>query len=240
MDFEIISTNIAAYSADAIVLPANSKLKEGSGASTAIFKAAGRIRLAKACNKIGFCEMGFAVPTAAYDLDADFIIHTVVPKWIDGEHNEYELLCSAYLSALKLADYLKCESIAFPLLASGNNKFNFDLAFEIAKQSFDDFNGENLKKITLVLYGDRVVSTIRAKGYDVIVIPENLESEKKKAEKSKKWKQHWDTSKEIAGDYIDDIMTKAEDFMSDPENRKKILNAAGIILVKAIKAAQEQ
>ncbi len=91
-----------------------------------------------------------------------------------------------------------------------------------------------------MLYGDRVVSTIRAKGYDVIVIPENLESEKKKAEKSKKWKQHWDTSKEIAGDYIDDIMTKAEDFMSDPENRKKILNAAGIILVKAIKAAQEQ
>lgn len=32
-------------------------------------------------------------------------------KWIDGEHNEYDLLSSAYISALNIADVMGCESI---------------------------------------------------------------------------------------------------------------------------------
>lgn len=68
--------------------------------------------------------VGMAVQTSGYDLKTEFIIHAVVPSWIDGEHNEYELLSADYRSSLEIADRMKCQSIAFPLLASGNNGFD--------------------------------------------------------------------------------------------------------------------
>ena len=54
---------------------ANAVLKEGSGASTAIFEAAGRRKLAQACKKIGSCPVGSAVSTLAFNLKAKYIIH---------------------------------------------------------------------------------------------------------------------------------------------------------------------
>ena len=52
MEFTIVNNNIAMMHASAIVLPANSMLIEGAGASTAIFEAAGREKLTRACYKI--------------------------------------------------------------------------------------------------------------------------------------------------------------------------------------------
>lgn len=120
MEFKILKGNIVDAKVDAIVLPANTKLKEGSGVSKAILKAAGRKPLTKARKEIGFCEMGSAVPTLGYELSAKYIIHAVVPKWIDGDYGEYDTLSSAYASALDVADVMECKSIAFPLLVSGN------------------------------------------------------------------------------------------------------------------------
>ena len=58
MKFEIVKSNIINIPADAVVLPANTSLKEGSGASRAIFEAAGRKKLTQACKEIGYCEVG--------------------------------------------------------------------------------------------------------------------------------------------------------------------------------------
>lgn len=110
MQFEVVKTNIVNIVADAIVLPANKSLKEGSGTSRAIFEAAGRKALTKACDKIKHCETGNAVPTLAFDLSAKYIIHAVVPRWVEGESGEYDLLSSAYLSSLNIADIMGCES----------------------------------------------------------------------------------------------------------------------------------
>ncbi len=168
MNFEVVRANIVNISADAIVLPANEYLKEGSGASTAIFNAAGRSKLTKACAQIGHCDIGSAVPTPAFDLNAKYIIHASVPKWKDGEHNEYGLLSSAYLTSLKLADIMVCKSIAFPLLASGNNGFDRLLAFQIAERSINEFVGENIKDIILVVYDENTECFVRSQGYNVM------------------------------------------------------------------------
>lgn len=40
--------------------------------------------------------MGSAVPTLGYNLPAKYIIHAVVPRWIDGMHNEYDLLSTTF------------------------------------------------------------------------------------------------------------------------------------------------
>lgn len=169
MKFEIVEANIVDLAADAIILPANEKLREGSGASTAIFQAAGRRELMAACRKIGHCETGSAVPTSAFHLkDLNYIIHAVVPKWKDGKHNEYEMLSSAYMSALYIADEMKCREIAFPLLAAGNNGFDTELAFEVAHDSVNSFQGKNLNTAILVLYGSRLASKLEQQGYTVI------------------------------------------------------------------------
>ena len=171
MEIQFYSGDISEFSADAIVLPANENLREGSGSSEAIFKAAGRQELTQACAKIGHCDVGHAVPTQAFHLNANFIIHAVVPRWIDGQHNEYDLLCSAYLSSLYLADTMSCSTIAFPLLASGNNRFDRSIALEIAVQCIESFNGRNLKKACVVLFGDRTIAFVKDKGYEVTPAP---------------------------------------------------------------------
>ena len=169
----VIRGNILNVLSEAIVLPANTALREGSGVSTAIFQAAGRKQLTEACRKIGSCEEGRAVVTPGFDLKADYIIHTVVPRWIDGQHGEYERLCASYLAALNAADILGCTSISFPLLGAGNNGYDLDLAFEIAHQTMRQFEGHALKTIYLVIYGERAAELVSGKGVNYVELPEN-------------------------------------------------------------------
>jgi len=73
-NFTVVRANIVNLNIDTVVLPANEQLHEGSGASRAIFKAAGRMSLTKACKEIGHCNMGSAVPTLGYNLKSKYII----------------------------------------------------------------------------------------------------------------------------------------------------------------------
>ena len=229
MNFTVVRGNIVNVSADAIVLPANEKLKEGPETSKAIFDAAGRSKLSKACAEIGHCDTGSAVPTPAFDLDAKYIIHAAVPKWKGGDQDEYGLLSSAYLTSLKLADIMHCESIAFPLLASGNNGFDRALAFQIAQKSIHEFEGENLKKVTLVVYGENAECFMRSQGYDVTVIAETKHTPKIQIS-------------DEASKIIEDGLKAARNWLKDENNIKKLLetglNIALIVLAKGGKGAK--
>ena len=226
MKFKIIKANIVDVASDAIVLPANEALKEGSGTSKAIFTAAGRKELTKACKELGHCSTGSAIPTLAYNLSSKYIIHAVVPKWIDGEHSEYDLLSSAYLASLNIAEVMGCESVAFPLLASGNNGFDKQLAVRIAEESIKSFEGVNLKKVFLVVYGDTMETYMKSLGYNVLVIPAHV----KMNDKDKQKKLIAD-GKDVAQDILEAQLEKAIEWIKKPENQK-ILFEAGIAVFK--------
>lgn len=226
MEFDILGGNIATVSSDAIVLPANSSLKEGSGASEAIFEAAGRKKLAHACEKIGCCYVGGAVPTQAFNLKAKYIIHAVVPHWNDGDHDEYNMLCSAYLSSLNLAEELKCKTIAFPLLASGNNGFDLELAFEIAKKSIEGFRGTTLEKAVLVVYGYRITTLLQEKGYIIQPIPDCIEALINQDERKENRHHIAEEAKKIGKKVQEDLINKAVQWIGIKENREKIYDAA--------------
>ena len=68
-----------------------------------------------------------------------YIIHTVGPAWIDGNHDEREILHSCYEKSLNLAAELSCRSIAFPLIATGSYGFPKDEALQIALAEIDKF-----------------------------------------------------------------------------------------------------
>ena len=88
MPFQIIRNDITKVKADAIVNTANPKPRVGRGTDSAIYEAAGEELLLAARQQIGEIAPGKAVQTEAFGLDANFIIHTVGPSWIDGEHGE--------------------------------------------------------------------------------------------------------------------------------------------------------
>ena len=236
MKFSVVKANIVNLNVDAIVLPANEQLREGSGASRAIFKAAGRMALTKACKEIGHCNMGSAVPTLGYNLKSKYIIHAVVPRWVDGEHGEYDLLSSAYLASLNIAEIMRCESVAFPLLASGNNGFDKELAIQIAKESIGQFEGETLKQVYLVVFDDSVEILMRMQGFDVTVPSEQLAINEKKAEQRAKFQQLFADGKDVAQQALDDHVHKALEWLKEEENQEKLLNwgvaIAQLVLLK--------
>lgn len=223
MEFRIERANIVKVTADAIVLPANETLTCTSekGAYGAIFKAVGKEKLERACKEVlreqgkESCAIGSAVVTPAFGLRAGYIIHAVVPRWEGGEYEEYSKLCSAYLSALALADHLKCDSIAFPLLASGLKKFNKKLAIQAAAECFKSFQGENLEKIILVVYDDNSVHCAKQLGYKV---HETSSSPRKKA-------SHPDVGAQIAEGAM-----AAMKWLANPENQKMIRDCVGLVM----------
>ena len=152
MPFLMIRNDITKVAADAIVNPANRNLLQGSGTSRAIYQAAGEQELTAACEAIGRCDLGRAVCTPAFGLPAKYIFHAVCPAWHGGGFGEAEQLASAYHSALKLAAKYHCESVAFPLLSSGNYGYPKEQAFRIAVDTITQYVMEHDLTVYLVLY----------------------------------------------------------------------------------------
>ena len=118
--------------ADIIVLSANPSLLAGSGISGAIHKAAGK-ELELAAKALGPIKAGEAVITLAFNLSAKYVVHTVCPRYIDGQRDERELLAEAYRSALNFYDEVPNErSISFVSMGTGVYRWPLELAAEIA------------------------------------------------------------------------------------------------------------
>ena len=152
MPLRIIRNDITKVKADAVVNTANPMPVIGGGTDTAVYEAAGKERLLAQRRKIGEITPGNAEYTSAFDLDAKYIIHTVGPAWIDGGHGEKEILHSCYRNSLELAAKLSCESIAFPMIATGVYGFPKDEALQIALGEINRFLLSHDMDVILVVF----------------------------------------------------------------------------------------
>lgn len=152
MALQIIRNNIINVEADAIVNTANPKVAVGRGVDLAIYEAAGWDKLLAARAEIGAMIPGQAAYTPAFGLNAKYIIHTVGPAWRGGDFGERETVAACYRNSLWLAKQLECESIAFPLLATGTYGFPKDEALRIAIAEISGFLLENEMEVMLVVY----------------------------------------------------------------------------------------
>lgn len=152
MSFEIVRNDIVNMQVDAVVNTANPNPVIGSGVDSGIHKKAG-YELLLARQKIGCIDFGDAVITPGFNLDAKYVIHTVGPIWEDGNQGEEQILSSCYRKSLALAKEHECESIAFPLIATGNYGFLKPLALQIAVREISTFLLENEMQIYLVVFG---------------------------------------------------------------------------------------
>ena len=151
MPFEIVRNDIVNMHVDAVVNSANPNPVIGTGVDSGIHKKAGR-GLLDARKEIGCIEFGDAVITPGFELNAKYVIHTVGPIWKDGKHREEQILSSCYRKSLALAKENQCDSIAFPLIATGNYGFPKPLALQIAIHEISTFLLENEMLIYLVVF----------------------------------------------------------------------------------------
>ncbi len=152
MPFKIIRNDITKVHADAIVNTANPDPTYGAGTDAAIYRAADEKKLLAERRRIGRLGAGEAAVTPAFNLKAKYIIHTVGPVWVDGEHREFELLASCYRKSLQIARRLHCRSIAFPLISTGTYGFPREKALNIALDQISSFLEEEEMDVTLVVF----------------------------------------------------------------------------------------
>lgn len=151
MSLEIVVNDITKMEVDAIVNAANRTLLGGGGVDGCIHAAAG-IELLEECKTLGGCLTGCAKITGGYRLPCKYVIHTVGPVWQGGNCGEREKLISCYKNSLTLAYEHGCKTVAFPLISSGVYGYPKQEAFNIARDTINEFLKSHDMTVYIVLY----------------------------------------------------------------------------------------
>src|SRR5688572_25433776 len=159
---QIIQGDITTEEVDAIVNAANEHLQHGGGVARTISKKGGPTVQQESdawVREHGRVSHARPAWTSGGHLPAKYVIHAVGPVWGDGkEDNKLE---AAVTGSLRLADELKCSSIALPAISTGIFGFPKALAagviFSAIEKYFADNSTSKLKTIKLVLYDQPTV-----------------------------------------------------------------------------------
>jgi O-acetyl-ADP-ribose deacetylase (regulator of RNase III) len=132
----LVQGDITRQTADALVNAANSSLLGGGGVDGAIHRRGGPAVL-EDCRRLRAGHYGKGLPTGqavattAGDLDAQWVIHTVGPRY-SPEEDRSALLASCYRESLRVADELGARTVAFPAVSAGIYGWPMDDAARIA------------------------------------------------------------------------------------------------------------
>lgn len=154
---QIVQGDITIENVDAIVNAANEHLQHGGGVAWAISKKGGPTIQKESDEWIrqhGPVPHPHPAWTSGGLLPAKYVIHAVGPVWGDGD--EDAKLSVAVTGSLRVADELKCSSIALPAISTGIYGFPKDRAAEIIFSTIDKYFVENsssaVKTVKLVLF----------------------------------------------------------------------------------------
>lgn len=142
---------------DAVVNAANSSLMGGGGVDGAIHRAGGPAILEE-CKRVRdeqFPEglpTGQAVATAAGNLTARWVIHTVGPVYAKNEDRS-GLLASCHTESLRVADELGAKSVAFPAISTGVYGYPLEEAAQVAVQAVREADTQ-VEEVRFVLFDD--------------------------------------------------------------------------------------
>ena len=158
---QIVQGDITIETVDAIVNAANEHLQHGGGVAWAISRKGGPTIQNESDDWIrqhGPVPHAHPAWTSGGLLPAKYVIHAVGPVWGDGD--EDKKLSEAVTGSLRVADELKCSSIALPAISTGIFGFPKDRAADIiysAIEKYFESNESNLKVVKLTLFDQATV-----------------------------------------------------------------------------------
>jgi O-acetyl-ADP-ribose deacetylase len=158
---QIAQGDITLENADAIVNAANEHLQHAGGVAWAIVRRGGDVIQDESdawIQKHGLVPHSRPAWTSGGSLSARYVIHAVGPVWGDGD--EDAKLSDAITGSLRVADELKCESIAFPAISTGIFGFPKERAAEIMLKFINEYfekTTSKLKTVRLVLLDNATV-----------------------------------------------------------------------------------
>ena len=101
--------------------------------------------------------------TNAFELPAEYVIHAVGPRYMDGNRGEAAVLAQTYRSICQLVEEHVITSISIPSIGTGIYRFPLDLAAEVAIVTLRKFVHESLNatficcdNATLAAYAERL------------------------------------------------------------------------------------
>ncbi len=152
----VIKGDITTAPVDAIVNAANSHLQHGGGVAGAIVRKGGSI-IQEESDRIGYVPVGEAAMTTAGRLPAKHVIHTVGPRW--GEGDEEMKLRSAVRNTLELAEKQSFATIAMPAISAGIFGFPKDRCSRIILEEIAGFapRARSVKGIDLYLMDPEMI-----------------------------------------------------------------------------------
>jgi O-acetyl-ADP-ribose deacetylase len=149
--------DLTACDVDAIVNAANSHLQHGGGVAGAIVRKGGAI-IQEESNAIGYVPVSESALTTGGSLKARHVIHTVGPRW--GEGDEERKLARAIQSALVLATRKGFSTMTLPAVSAGIFGFPKQRCAEILVGETVRFLNDNdttLSQITFCLMDEEVI-----------------------------------------------------------------------------------
>ena len=168
---QIVQGDITIEEVDAIVNAANEYLRHGGGVARTISKQGGPAIQKESdawVRQHGPVTHARPAWTSGGRLPAKYVIHAVGPIWGDGdEDNKLE---AAVTGSLRVADELKCSSVALPAISTGIYGFPKDRAagiiFSAIEKYFINSLSSGLKTIKLVLYDQPTVDVFQKSWQD--------------------------------------------------------------------------
>ncbi|CAO3576394.1 unnamed protein product [Absidia cylindrospora] len=152
----IVMDDITTLQVDAIVNPTNPRMRDFGGptASAAILKAAGE-SLVHDLQHRPMLNFGNAITTPSFRLPCNYIIHTAVPSSDSGD----EGLKDCYRNCLLQLLGQRKESIAFPCMGTGVQRYDNERAANIALSTVRNFlvndSSDQIKHIVFCVFSDQ-------------------------------------------------------------------------------------
>ncbi len=154
--------DIAEQSADAVINSAGTTLRMGTGVAGALRKAGGE-QLNEAAILQGPVDVGDAVVTPAFDLDAEYVIHAAsMPHYGDSDSTP-DSVREAVTNAFDLAEERDCTSVVLPLIGCGLGGVPVATGARVIRDLLNTYQFDAINDITVLAYTDseyEIVTTI--------------------------------------------------------------------------------
>ncbi|CAF1505998.1 unnamed protein product [Didymodactylos carnosus] len=147
-------------------------MRGGGGLDGAIHAKAGKNLLLELEEKVPHrAQTGEVIVTKGYKTDFDYILHVAGPLWGGGYHDEESKLRASYVNAIKEADKLNIETLAFASISTGIYGYPLDQATPVALETcaYELKTTTTLKNIVFAMFQENEFKTF-TKAYETIFV----------------------------------------------------------------------